>query len=229
MKAAPAARLWAVVGIAGGLALGALALPRLAAGLAAIPAGPALEATRAGERATASSLDAAVGALDRSLAIVPDSQGFADLALLRWEQARRAGLASPEGAALADMSLAALDRAIARNPSHPVVWTRRTQIGLVRHGIDDTLASDLTLALRTAPYDRVVVMPRLEIALIAWSRLDEGQRALVREQVRLAARLDAPALARIVRRRFAVGIAREALAQDPELEAVFERAYARRS
>jgi hypothetical protein len=221
--------LWAVAALIGALALGALAVPRLVAALTTLPSGPALEAARAGERIAEAHLAAAIAASRAALAWDDDAQGHADLALLLWDQARRAGLAGPDGHALAEASRAELDAAIARNPSHPVVWTRRTQIALVLDGIGEGLAADLAMALRTAPYDRVVLIPRLEIALIAWPLLDARQRALVEDQIRMAAVLDVRALARVVRRRFAVGVAREALAGDATAAAAFERAYARAS
>lgn len=222
-----AARLAALVALIGALALGALALPRLIAALATLPSGPALEAARAGERVAEPHLSGAIAAARRALRWDDAAQGHADLALLLWEQARRADLSSAEGRALAEASRAELDAAIARNPSHPVAWTRRTQIALVLDGIGPRLATDLAMALRTAPYDRVVLIPRLEIGLIAWPLLDADQRALVEDQIRMAAALDVGALAAVARRRFAVGVVRAALAADAAAGAAFERAYAR--
>jgi hypothetical protein len=217
-------RLCAVVALVAALALIALGAPRLVAALATLPSGPVLEAARTGERVAEPHLSAAVAATRDALRWNDEAQGHADLALLLWEQARRAGLTGAEGRALAEASRAELDAAIARNPSHPIAWTRRTQIALVLEGIGPGLATDLAMALRTAPYDRVVILPRLEIGLIAWPLLDEAQRALMADQIRLAATVDVDALAAIVRRRFAVGVARAALADEPTA-AAFERAW----
>ena len=222
-------RLSALVGLAAALALVMLGAPRLVAALVTLPSGPAIEAARAGGRVAEPHLGVAVQATRQALTWDDGAQGHADLALLLWEQARRADLSAPAGRSLAEATRAELDRAIALNPSHPVAWTRRTQIALVLDGIGPRLAADLAMALRAAPYDRVVLIPRLEIALIAWPLLDAGQRALVEDQIRLAALVDVDALAAIARRRFAVGVARAALADDPGAALQFERAYARAS
>lgn len=221
------ARACGVVALALGCGLAALAVPRLGAGIAMVPAGPVMEALRAGERVGEPHLATAAATELRVIAWVPDAQAYADLSLIHWEQARRAGLATEAGRRYVEASERAVDRAIALNPSHPIAWTRRAQISLIKSGIDDRLARELLMALRTAPYDRVVLAPRVGIALYAWPRLDDATRALVLDQIRVAAMLDAATLAAAARRTFAVGVVRAALADDPVRLAKFEAFYAR--
>jgi hypothetical protein len=215
------------IALAAGLALGLLAVPRLIAGIELVPAGPVLEALRAGETVAEPHAIGTAAAIERSLDWVRDAQGYADLSLIYWEEARRAGLSTPAGVGLVRASEAAVLRTIALNPSNPIAWTRRAQISLLTTGIDDTLARELRMALRTAPYDRIVLAPRVGLALYAWPRLDEPTRALVRDQIRVAAMLDARTLAAAARRTFAVAVVREALASEPDRLRNFERFYAR--
>jgi hypothetical protein len=222
------ARALPVALLLAGLGLVALALPRTIAGLRLVPATPVVESLRRGERVTEPYLAATTEAQAGSLAWAADAQAWADLGLVQWELALRAGLGSEAGQARLATAALATDRALALAPSLGLVWARRAQIELVRNGLTPAFEDSLALSLATAPFDPTVLWPRLELALIAWPVLSEATRMRVAPQIAAAAIQDPGRLAELALRRFALGPVRAALRAAPSQREAFEQALALR-
>lgn len=210
-----------------GIGLVAIALPHTIAGLGVVPAMPVLEGLRKGERVTDAYLRVAVEAGQQALAWSPDAQTWADLGLVRWEQARRDGLVTDTAIANLEASAVAVDRSLAMAPSMGLVWARRAQIELARNGLSPAFEQSLVLSLETAPFDPTVLWPRLDLALLAWPILTDETRTLVVPQIVAAADLDPLRLAGLAHRRYALAPIREALERDSTRLAGFERARER--
>ncbi len=149
------------------------------------------------------------------------SAGTAALAL---DRARALGTATPAGRALLDLAIARSRASLAAAPMQPFVWAGLAYTLLAR-GADGALGPAWQMAVRTAPEDPALVMPRIALAVSAGARLGPRGRAMLDEQIRLAARLAPGELARFARDHFALGPVRAALAVRPALRARFDQAY----
>lgn len=212
---------------AAGALLVALAVPRTIAAVVQLPARPVIAEVRDGADLDDRLLELAVDSQSAALDIVADGAGYADLGLLRFVLARRAGLADEAGRARLAESVRDHRRALALSPSQGFAWTRLAHGELLRHGLSDRLGPLLALAVATAPYNPNLAAPRLDLCLVAWRRLDAPTRARVDAQIRFVAALRPAALAAIAARRHAVPVVRAALAGDPGLATRFEAAWAR--
>ncbi len=148
----------------------------------------------------------------------------ADIAALALAQARSAGTTSPAGRASLDLAIRESRAAIAEAPSQPFVWTGLVY-ALVARGVGGELGPAWRMAVRTAPEDPALIVPRLAIGFAARARLGEDGPQLLADQVRVAARLAPRDLALMARRHFLLGTVREMLAATPALRDAFDRAY----
>ena len=85
----------------------------------------------------------------------------------------------------------------------------------------------LELAITTAPSERRLALPRLELCFLVWRQIDARLHGLATEQARIAARLSVRRLAEMAKRRYATAMARAALAGDRELSKLFDAALVR--
>ncbi|MGE0722735.1 MAG: hypothetical protein AB7O45_00085 [Alphaproteobacteria bacterium] len=217
----------AAVALVVGATLIAMAAPRFLSGLHLADGDPVLrqlDADRgvglgqiviaANERAAAVEIHAAPGPL-------------ADLAALRLVQSSLAD--DPRlRRALLDRTIRAADAGLALAPVQPFLWANLAAARLARDGPDAAFDAALGAAIRTAPHEPRLVLRRLDLALDAWDWLTPATRALAADQIRIAARTAADGLALVTRRRFALAIVRDVLADDPALLAEIDRALSRR-
>ena len=207
----------AIAALVFGGSLVGLATPHLIAGFADLPARPILAELRNGVALNDRYLEIAAGSKIASLGWAAEGRGWASLGLLRFTEARRAGLASDEGRAKLEQSIAADRRAVALSPGQAYAWTRLAHAELLRYGPTPRVAPLLRRAIAQAPYDPALVFGRLELSFLAWRHLDPALRDMVAEQVRFAAGIAPKRLAVLSRERYAMTAVRDALADTPEL------------
>lgn len=217
--------LLGIIAVAGGLALGAMALPRLLAAVAVFQAQPIVERYAAGERGLyPADITSAGERLEFALSLAPDADTALLLADLRLGQARRA--TDPKFiVARAQQSVDAAKIAVRRAPAHPAAWAALAEaIDVLTQG-DASVAAPLARALQVAPYDPRRRDVRVELALRHWQSLPpEAQRA-AGPQIIAMARADITALAKLAKRNLGLGPVRAALAVEPALAQRFDAAY----
>lgn len=210
-----------------GAALVWSASPRLLSGLylstareAAAP--PAPDAAKAFD-----ALVRAERALRVAVAVHETGRDWVRLGGVRLALAEAAGFDTARGQALAARADAALVRGLALAPAQPYGWTHLLQARLRRDGITDESGPLLAMAIRTGPSEPALVLPRVDIGLLVWRRLDAAARDALAGQIRLAAHRHLADLAVLARRRHALAPVRAALAGTPDLRRRFDGAYLR--
>ena len=207
-----------------GLALLATGLPRAGAGLAAVPALEAVQPGAAGWL-DESRLHAALAGLAEAVAAQPTADDHARLAYLSGVVAGRAADAATRAARLADGRRHA-EAGVLAGAADPYHWLMLADAEVRRAGVGAAAVGAIAMSFATAPESRVLLLPRLDLALLAWPRLDEAQRRLVGRSIRLAASSrDLAGLVRLTRRRHALAAVRAALGPVPATAAAFDRAY----
>ncbi len=207
----------AVAALVFGVALVGLAAPHLAAGFAELPARPVLEELRKGAALNDRYFEIAADSKTASLGWSAEGRGWAALGLLRFTEARRAGLATISGRAKLEQSVMADRRAVSLSPGQAYAWTRLAHAELLRRGPNPRVAPLLERAIAQAPYDPALVFGRLELSFLAWRHLDPALRDMVAEQVRFAASIAPKRLAAMSRERYAMTAVRDALVDTPQL------------
>ncbi len=200
--------------VAGVLLIG-LAAPRAVGDVAALPARPVIAALRAGQTVDPRHLAIAADAQRAALGWRDDGRDRTALGLLHYYQARALGFDGDEARALFDEAIDDHRAGLARAPGKAHAWTRLAQLTLLRDGPTPALGPLLLRAIEAAPYDRRLAFRRIELAMIAWRKLDEETRAAVRRQIRFAARVSQRRLDALAARRYARALVLEALAPSP--------------
>ena len=95
----------------------------------------------------------------------------------------------------------------------------------MRDGLTPGLVPYLRMAIRTAPEDPRLVFAQLDLAFLAWPMMDNTTQDMVREQIRTAARFNTKQLAKLVKERFVLPIARDALKDEIGMQRRFDAYY----
>ena len=210
-----------------GALLVALALPRtLAYGVSAPDDAIVAALSKWPPPSPTSLLDAAT-TRRASLARRDDGHLHTDLAALELALARHAGLASREGRAWLERVEADARAGLTLAPGQPYAWVALVYAMVARGADRAAVAPAYRMAVEIAPYEPALVVPRVELGLAAVARgaLDDDGRALLRDQIRLAAAGSPAELAKLALRRYTLAAIRTALADDPALRARFDAAY----
>lgn len=174
---------------------------------------------------TAGELSRAAESRREALGWFDSARTRSEFAAARMMQASLDNYEGTRGKILLDQSIQAHSDALARRPADSYAWTRLARLLLVRDGLTPGIVPYLRMAIRTAPSDPRLVLARLDLAFLAWPMMDNTTRAMLAEQIRVAARIDTKSLAKLVKERFALGIARAALADDIGLRRRFDAYY----
>jgi len=166
-------------------------------------------------------------ALRVAVAAQEDGRVWARLGGVRLALAEATGFDTTRGQALLARADSALVRGLALSPAQPYGWTHLLQARLRRDGVSAETGRLLRMAIRTGPSEPALVLPRVDIGLLAWRRLDAAARDALAGQIRLAADRHLAALARLARRRHALAPVRAALADTPDRRRRFDAAYRR--
>lgn len=209
-----------LVSAAAGVLLLALAVPRFMAAAISAPYDQSLRDMAEAETAGAVSpaaVKAAAASRVRSLRWLDSPRAWTDLGALQLDQAEMAGFATARGRELADRSLDSHRRGLALDPAQPYAWLRLAHAEFVHNGVTPALNPTLQMSVRTAPYEPRLVLQRLDLAFTAWPMLDKTSRALMNEQIMIAARFYEKKLALLARRHQALDILAEALRDEEGL------------
>lgn len=176
--------------------------------------------------------DISAGELSKAAESRREALGWYDSAQTRSEfgaarmvQASRENFEGSRGRILLDHSIQAHRDALARRPADSHAWARLARLLLIRDGLSPGIVPYLRMAIRTAPADPRLVFARLDLAFMAWPMMDNTTQDLIRQQIRIAAQINIKQLARVVKERFALEIARDAFKDDIGLQRRFDAYY----
>lgn len=207
-----------------GLALLAMAAPRLVAGLATLPYEDLWNRVAYQRPVEGAELAAAAQAYGTALEWHDEAYLAADLASLNYSLARGLGFSGDGARAFLERSVAAARRALAGNPGQPYAWLLLS-LGLERlEGPSPASAAALVQSLRRGAWQPRLALPRAGLALRAWPLLDGEARALAAVQVRIAAELDPAGLARLIPGPALWRVVQDLLVEQPELLRAVEAA-----
>lgn len=209
-----------LVSATAGALLLALAVPRFMAAAISAPYDQTMrdmnDLAKAGT-VSPKAIKAAVLSRERAIRWQDSPRAWTDLGALQLEQAEAAGLATPQGRELAAHSLESHRKGLALDPAQPFAWMRMAKAELVTTGMTPALNPLLQMSIRTAPREPQLVLDRLELAFTVWPMLDKTTRAMMEEQVVIAARFYEKKLALMARRHLALDILAEALRNEEGL------------
>ena len=141
-------------------------------------------------------------------------ENFTNLGSLRLVAAREAVSAADQRAAL-DQAITELSDGLMREPANAYAWLQLGQVVRARRGAIPAIEKYLGISTRLARWEHRLVMPRLEIALGIWPVLGSSYKATLPRQFERAVDTAPVALARAVRRNYALRQARQMLALSP--------------
>jgi hypothetical protein len=203
-----------LVSATAGALLLALAVPRFMAAVISAPYDQTMrdmgDAAKAGT-VSQDMLQAAASSRKRALRWQDNPRLWTDLGALQLEQAEAAGFTTAQGRELAARSLDSHRQGLALDPAQPYAWLRMAKAELVTAGMTPALNPPLQMSVRTAPREPQLVLDRLELAFTVWPMLDKTTRAMMNEQVVIAARFYEKKLALMARRHQALDIIADAL------------------
>lgn len=211
--------LAALVGLAIGVALLGLAVPRTMAAWLALPAQAALEDIQFGRPVEAARLSAALDALSAARRWNDSPRVTTDMALLRLARAELAG--TDRERRMEDLRAAdgLLRDGLARSPGNAFAWLRLAIVREQRNGPSRAVADALMMSIDLAPNMKRLWLPRLAVAMRNWRFLREDEASILRRQFRLAwSSLDQATLAGLADANNAHLIALWALADEPDIE-----------
>jgi hypothetical protein len=212
-----------------GVALIALAVPRLASGILLAPYDDTLARLGRGETVAGAELARAVDSRRAALAWLETGRVRADLGALYLAWAAAPGLREAARMAMLDRAIAAFRAGLGLAPAQPFAWTMLGQATLRRlgPGAGGAVAPVLRMALITAPYEPRLVAPRLAIGLAVLRSLSPELRDLLVGQVTFALDRRPSLVVDLVRRRYVLTEMRALLADRPAVRRRFETAYLR--
>ena len=115
-----------------------------------------------------------------------------------------------------------LRRGLAMGPASPYVWTRLAYVNYLLEGSSPEMVSALRMALITGPNEIFISHVRFELGLLAWSKLEDTDRALVERQAKRAWNFRPHRTLEIARARKKIDVLRRALKNSQHLRAFEE-------
>jgi len=211
-----------IVPMVAAVVLFAVALPRLSAAVAELPARPAIEKIHSGEHISMRALESAEKSLSAANRSSDDAERWSTVGLLRYLQAREQSDDNERRHSLLEASSAASRSAVSLNPAKGYAWLRLAQSELALHGVSEPVVHALDMALRTLPANRGSVIGLVEMTLIAWPAMSEASRDRARAQFSYAVTVHPTRLVEVAEKRLASPIVRAALRRSPELLDLFD-------
>lgn len=202
-------------------------VPKLMASLKLLPSQETVRMVGKGMPVSEMAIETAAGARMAAFAWLAEPRPQAELGGLRLLQARRAGYATQRGKKFLAESIAAERQSLSLSPAQPYVWVQLLQARLALEGPSAALNPLFIMAIRAAPVEPHLVMRRLALGLSFWTFLDDEAVTLLKQQMVIAARYFPTKLAMMTKKRYALTLVRDALAEDPALRSRFNRIYRR--
>jgi hypothetical protein len=200
----------------------ALAVPRLVSGLLIVDQEPVLRFIQRGWPIADERLIDARRAYEAAIAWHGGAAERTALASIRLRLALAVGVGTPGGRAVLESAREALRAALAGTPSDPYLWAQLAEAELILGGPETPpFSTALMRSIATGPFEPSLVSVRVAMGLGAWAALDEGARAGIAEQVRIAAVLRPDWLRRAVTDPLRERLVEDILEGRPELFARF--------
>ena len=200
-----------------------MAAPRLGAQIFSAPYDQVMRDLQAGRPDTpvaAEAVSEALKARRTALAWHDDPRAATELGGFQLALSSGYGYESETGRFLLDASIDSHVRGLAGDPAQPYAWARLARARFAREGMSPDLNGLLRMAVRTAPREPQLVLDRLDLAFSVWQALDNTTRAMMHEQIVVAARYYEKRLAQVAKRHHALPILADALRDE---EALFVR------
>ncbi|MCE2509411.1 MAG: hypothetical protein J4G10_00270 [Alphaproteobacteria bacterium] len=201
------------------------AVPRLISALTVLPSHAALEAVSKGEAVSEGAAKNAIAARKTAAGWVADPKLHAEIGSLHLVQAGKAGYASAEGIQFLKASIAAERRSLTLSPAQPYAWVQLLQARLALEGPSKDLSPLFAMSVETAPTEPRLVMRRLAIGLAIWVHLDPQATEQLRSQILIAAHHAPTRLAELAKKRYALKLVYDSLADEPELRQRLIQSY----
>ncbi len=201
------------------------AVPRLASSFLLLPSQETVRAIGKGKSVSDAAMMRAIDARLHAFARHAEPKTLFELGGLRLVQAKNAGYATSEGRRLLEESMAFERQSLSLSPVQPYGWVQLLQGRLALEGPSTALSPLFELAVRAGPTEPRLVMHRLAIGLSFWTFLDAKAMGLLKEQALIAARYHPHRLAQATKKRYALKIIRDALAEEPALRFRFDQIY----
>jgi hypothetical protein len=223
-------RIWSegtriVAGLALGLALIWLAMPRTMAAFSNLPGDPVLRAMQSGQPVTGDDLHGFIASREHALEWIDAGRAWTDLGLAYINLAKQAGYNTKSGRINIEQGAKAVEAGLSKTPANAYAWARLTFLNLRRNDRDVDARNSLVLSLFTGPYERSLAHTRIQYGLAVWHSLNASQQALVHDQIVFLDRFDRRRLHQIVRKnRNLKVIALTALANYPERQTALRAA-----
>ncbi len=177
-----------VLAVTAGVALLALAAPRMNAAFIQVAADPVIRSLERGGAPDPDALERLVANRREALAVVADSAGWFDIGRARVAGAARAGPRTQKGRTLLDQAATAYENGLALSPGNSIEWMRLAEVRLQRSGPSRKAADALYMSLRSAPFILLFTIERLRLGLRLWDHMGAPGREAVLDQVRISRR-----------------------------------------
>ena len=178
-----------VFGLTLGGVLMALSVPRTMAAFTLLPVETILQKVIAGDDVAADDLLRLREAQQTSLDWAWSSTVSADMAHTEIALAKVSGRAE-DRSDWYDQAAHTVEDGLLKAPSNPYSWTRLANLRLRNAEKGQGVSEPLLLSLLSGPYERSLVLPRLNYALRIWDQLSEEQRMSIQGQILIADRID---------------------------------------
>lgn len=205
-----------------------LGIPRFVAGIEAGPQDDTLRELAGDAPVSAHLIERTMQGREEALRWLPSGSYYSDLATLQMASAAALPPLDAERRRLIADAIRLQGEALTLAPADAYGWGRLLQALAVAARPVNEVEGVLDMALRRAPNEPGLVLPRLRVALLYWGALGPDMRERLAGQIRLAALWMPSALLDLARARFAEDLVASALAPDPRLLARFNYVRASR-
>jgi hypothetical protein len=172
-----------------GLALTAMAVPRIVSGALIWPHEPALHLIQRGADLPVEALVQARRDYEAAIAWHAGASERATLAIVRLRLALALDPATPGGRAVLESAREAAREALVGTPGDPYLWAQLAEAERMLDGPGPRFIAALMRSVATGPYEGTLTAFRGALGLEAWEALNAAQRERIAGQVRAAAAL----------------------------------------
>jgi len=194
-----------------GLLLIGLAVPRLISAVLVLPVRPVFEDIRLGRDVELERLVQAQSLTLSASAWVSDGRILTDRALALGLHADRLAAGSEMRASFERLAAASLAEGLAKSPGNPYAWFRMAAISQRLNKAPRLVVSLLLASVMTGEVLPRVMIPRLTLAFANWEHMDEREKDVIRNQMRIAWHFDTTRLYVLARRMGMLPILQDAL------------------
>ena len=170
-----------------GALLIAMALPRLAASIAATPGDPVANAIQMGYTVKADKLKTLENSRRLMAKWTTDGRAQTDLGLAQIWRAYHLGYKSPDGKKELLKAINSIKKGLALAPANAYAWLRLSHALYIQNGLaTKDVVSAMRMSLLTGPYEARALIPRLILAFEIWPDIATGEKEILSQNIILA-------------------------------------------